>query len=121
MGKKSREEQRKRRHRRIRGKISGTAERPRLNVFRSLEHVYAQVIDDVAGHTLVSASTVDRGLSADLEGKSKSERANLVGKTVAERAKAQGIDTVVFDRGGYVYHGRIKALAEGAREGGLKF
>ncbi len=121
MGKKSREEQRKRRHRRIRGKISGTSERPRLNVFRSLEHVYAQVIDDVAGHTLVSASTVDKGLSAELEGKSKSERAGLVGKTVAERAKAQGIESVVFDRGGYLYHGRIKALAEGAREGGLKF
>jgi large subunit ribosomal protein L18 len=121
MAKKSREEQRKRRHRRIRGKISGTSERPRLNVFRSLEHVYAQVIDDVAGRTLVSASTVDKLLSAELAGKTKSERAGLVGKAVAERAKAQGIETVVFDRGGYLYHGRIKALAEGAREGGLQF
>ena len=112
---------RKRRHRRIRGKISGTAVRPRLNVFRSSEHIYAQVIDDEAGHTITSASTVDAGLRSDLEGKTKKEQATLVGKTVAERAKAAGIETIVFDRGGYLYHGRIKALADGAREGGLKF
>jgi large subunit ribosomal protein L18 len=112
---------RKRRHRRVRAKISGTAVRPRLNVFRSSEHIYAQVIDDEAGHTLVSASTVDAGLRSDLDGKTKKEQATLVGKTVAERAKATGIETIVFDRGGYLYHGRIKALADGAREGGLKF
>ncbi len=112
---------RKRRHRRIRAKISGTAVRPRLNVFRSSEHIYAQVIDDEAGRTLVSASTVDAGLRSDLDGKTKKEQATAVGKAVAERAKAAGIETIVFDRGGYLYHGRIKALADGAREGGLKF
>jgi large subunit ribosomal protein L18 len=112
---------RKRRHRRIRMKINGTAERPRLNVYRSLNHIYAQVIDDVAGHTLVSASTVDSSLAADLEGKSKREKAAAVGKTVAQKAKDAGISEVVFDRGGYLYHGRVKALADGAREAGLKF
>jgi large subunit ribosomal protein L18 len=115
------ERARKRRHRRIRMKISGTAERPRLNVYRSLNHIYAQVIDDVAGHTLVSASTVDSTLAADIEGKTKREQANAVGKAVAQKAKDAGISEVVFDRGGYLYHGRVKALAEGAREGGLKF
>lgn len=112
---------RQRRHRRIRMKISGTAERPRLNVFRSLNHIYAQVIDDTVGHTLVSASSLEPGLQAELEGKKKVEQAAVVGKTLAERAKAAGIETVVFDRGGYRYHGRIKALADGAREGGLEF
>ncbi|WP_420627262.1 50S ribosomal protein L18 [Candidatus Leptofilum sp.] len=112
---------RKRRHRRIRNRISGTAERPRLNVFRSLDHIYAQVIDDVAGETLVSASTVDKELRSDLAGKPKKDQATVVGKAVAERAKAAGISTVLFDRGGYLYHGRIKALADGAREGGLDF
>lgn len=112
---------RKRRHRRIRTKISGTAGRPRLNVFRSLDHIYAQVIDDVEGKTLVSASTIDKGLRADTSGKTKKEQATLVGKAIAERAKAAGISTVLFDRGGYLYHGRIKALADGAREGGLDF
>lgn len=112
---------RKRRHRRIRQKISGTAVRPRLNVFRSLNHIYVQVIDDVAGNTLVAASSLDKKLRGELEGKSKKEQAALVGKTVAERAKAAGIETVVFDRGGYLYHGRVQALADGAREGGLKF
>ena len=120
MAKKS-SDTRKRRHRRIRAKISGTAVRPRLNIFRSTEHIYAQVIDDEAGRTLVSASTVDSGLRSDLDGKTKKEQATLVGKTVAERAKAAGIETIVFDRGGYLYHGRVKALADGAREGGLKF
>ena len=110
-----------RRHRRIRRKISGTAVRPRLNVFRSLDQIYAQVIDDVAGQTLVSASTVDKKLASVLDGKTKKEQAELVGKTVAQRALDAGIETVVFDRGGYLYHGRVKALAEGAREGGLKF
>ena len=113
-------EARKRRQRRIRRKISGTAERPRLNVFRSLEHIYAQVIDDVAGNTLVSASSLDKELAGQLDGKKKQEQATLVGKLVAQRARDAGIQEVVFDRGGYLYHGRIKALADGAREGGLK-
>ena len=112
---------RKRRHRRIRTKISGSAERPRLNVFRSLDHIYAQVIDDVSGKTITSASTIDKELRADLAGKTRKEQAMLVGKAVAERAKAAGVSTVLFDRGGYLYHGRVQALAEGAREGGLEF
>ena len=112
---------RKRRHYRMRRNLSGTAERPRLNVFRSLEHIYAQVIDDVAGVTLASASTVDKKLAAEMTGKDKTEQAKLVGQAVAERAKAAGVEKVVFDRGGFLYHGRIKALAEGAREGGLNF
>ncbi|MCL4267557.1 MAG: 50S ribosomal protein L18 [Anaerolineae bacterium] len=114
-------EARMRRHRRIRAKLSGTAERPRLNVFRSLEHIYVQVIDDHSGHTIVSASTVDKNLRTELEGKTKREQATLVGKVVAERAQAAGVKQVVFDRGGYLYHGRIRALADGAREGGLEF
>jgi large subunit ribosomal protein L18 len=112
---------RERRHRRIRAKISGTAERPRLNIFRSLEHIYVQVIDDEAGRTLVSASTVDKNLQSEMSGKTKKEQATLVGKAVAERAQVAGIKQVVFDRGGYLYHGRVKALADGAREGGLEF
>jgi large subunit ribosomal protein L18 len=90
-------------------------------VFRSLGHIYAQVIDDVAGRTLVSASTVDKKLVAEMEGKNKKEQATLVGKAVAERALAAGVKQVVFDRGGYLYHGRVKALADGARKGGLEF
>lgn len=112
---------RKRRHRRIRMSISGTAERPRLNIYRSLNHIYAQVIDDSAGHTVAAASTLDTELANQLEGKSKREQATLVGKKVAERAQDAGVTRVVFDRGGYLYHGRVKALAEGAREGGLQF
>lgn len=112
---------RKRRHTRVRARISGTAERPRLNVFRSLEHIYAQVIDDTAGHTLAAASTIDRDLREKIEGKTKSEAAKLVGALVAERAQKVGIKKVVFDRGGYRYHGRVKALAEAAREAGLEF
>ncbi len=111
---------RKRRQRRIRMKISGTPARPRLNVFRSLEHIYAQVIDDVAGNTLVSASSLDKEIAGQLDGKKKREQATLVGKLVAQRALDAGIQEVVFDRGGYIYHDRIKALADGAREGGLK-
>ncbi len=111
---------RKRRQRRIRLKISGTPERPRLNVFRSLHHIYAQVIDDVAGHTLASASTMDKDIVEQVAGKKKSEQAAIVGKIVAQRALDAGIQEVVFDRGGYIYHGRVKALADGAREGGLK-
>ena len=110
--------QRIKRHKRVRAKISGTPERPRLNVFRSEPNIYAQIIDDVAGNTLVSASSLDK----EIEGNGGNKTAaRAVGKLVAERAKAKGIDTVVFDRGGYVYHGRVKALAEGAREGGLQF
>lgn len=108
---------RKKRHQRVRNKISGTAECPRLNVFRSNTNIYAQVIDDVAGVTLVSASTLDESVA---EG-SKIEQAAAVGKLVAERAKEANIEAVVFDRGGYVYHGRIEALANAAREAGLQF
>lgn len=110
-----------RRHRRVRAKVSGTPECPRLNVYRSSEHIYAQVIDDVNGHTLISASTIDAELRGEVDGKTKSEAARMVGKAVAERAKNAGITTVVFDRGGWRYQGRVKALAEGAREAGLKF
>lgn len=112
---------RKRRHRRVRAKVAGTSERPRLNVFRSLGNIYAQVIDDVAGQTLASASTIDRELRGQLEGKSKTDAAKLVGELVAQRAQAAGIKQVVFDRGGYRYHGRVKALADGARAAGLEF
>jgi large subunit ribosomal protein L18 len=119
--KKTRAVARIRRHRRIRKHIAGTPERPRLCVFRSLKDVYAQVIDDEAGHTLVSASSIDKELRSQMGKLNKSEQAALVGKTVAERAKENGIETVVFDRGGYRYIGRVKALADGAREGGLKF
>ncbi|MEM7798376.1 MAG: 50S ribosomal protein L18 [Chloroflexota bacterium] len=111
---------RKRRQFRLRRKIYGTAERPRLNVFRSLNHIYAQVIDDDQGVTLASASTVDKGLMGDLAEKPKNEQAKMVGQAVAERAKQAGVSKVVFDRGGFRYHGRIKALADGAREGGLE-
>jgi len=110
--------QRLKRHKRVRGKISGTPEIPRLNVFRSEKHIYAQIIDDVAGHTLVSASSVEKGFEGPGSNK---EAARKVGKTIAERAVAKGIENVVFDRGGYIYHGRVMELAEGAREGGLKF
>ncbi len=110
--------QRARRHTRVRGKISGTPERPRLCVYRSQSNIYAQIIDDVAGVTLVSASTVEK----DFEGfGGNAEAAKKVGMLIAERAVKKGVETIVFDRGGYVYHGRVKELAEGAREGGLKF
>jgi large subunit ribosomal protein L18 len=116
-----RNQARKRRHLRVRKRIHGTPERPRLNVFRSLTEIYAQVIDDEAGATLVSASTIDKELRGQMDGLNKSEQAALVGKAVAERAAKQGIQSVIFDRGGYRYIGRIKALADGAREGGLEF
>lgn len=112
---------RKRRHYRMRRNLAGTAERPRLNIFRSVEHIYAQVIDDETGTTLASASTIDKKLSGDLAGKPKVDQAKAVGLAVAERAKAAGVSVVVFDRGGFRYHGRVKALADGAREGGLEF
>ncbi len=110
--------QRLKRHKRVRGKISGTPECPRLNVFRSETNIYAQIIDDISGRTLVSASSLDKAFEG---AGSNCEAAKKVGQMVAERAKAAGITTVVFDRGGYVYHGRVAALAEGAREGGLEF
>jgi large subunit ribosomal protein L18 len=110
-----------RRHRRVRARISGTSERPRLNVFRSSEHIYAQVIDDLAGTTLASASTIDTELRKQCADLNKTEAARTVGKALAERAKKAGITTVIFDRGGWKFQGRVKALAEGAREGGLEF
>lgn len=118
---KTRNEARKKRHARVRRKIQGTAERPRLNVFRSLSQIYAQLIDDQAGHTLVSASTIEPEISEDVAGLTKTEQAKVVGEKLAERAKEKGLQEVVFDRGGYRYRGRVKALAEGAREGGLEF
>ncbi|PJF27670.1 MAG: 50S ribosomal protein L18 [Phototrophicales bacterium] len=114
-------EQRARRQRRIRARVTGSSERPRLNVFRSLDNIFAQVIDDTAGVTLVSASTIDKQIRAQVEGKTKTESAKIVGQILAARAKEAGIAKVVFDRGGYRYHGRVAALAEGAREGGLEF
>ncbi len=114
--------QRKRRHVRVRAKVNGTAARPRLNVFRSSAHIYCQVIDDLAGHTIVAASDLEAEVKeAAGEGATKTQRSVAVGKVIAERAKAAGIEAVVFDRGGFIYHGRVKAVADGAREGGLKF
>ena len=110
--------QRIKRHARVRGKISGTPERPRLSVFRSENHIYAQIIDDVAGNTLCSASSVEKSFEGN---GSNCEAAKKIGSIIAERALAKGIENVVFDRGGYIFHGRVAALAEGAREGGLKF
>lgn len=110
-----------RRHIRVRKSVHGTPERPRLNVYRSLNDIYVQVIDDEAGVTLASASTIDKELRGKMQGKTKTEQARLVGEVVAERAKEKGLTTVVFDRGGYKYIGRVKALADGAREGGLEF
>ncbi len=121
MPKHSRSVARTRRHVRVRKNLTGTAERPRLNVFRSLSGIYAQVIDDQAGRTLISASSVDRDLREKVKGLKKSEQAKLVGQILAERAKNKGIQAVVFDRGGYRYIGRVKAFADGAREGGLQF
>lgn len=112
---------RKRRHLRVRKNIIGTAERPRLNVFRSLSNIYAQLINDEAGVTLVAASSVDKELASQLSYGGNKEAAAVIGKAIAERAIAKGIKRVVFDRGGYVYHGRVAALAEAAREAGLEF
>lgn len=112
---------RQRRHQRVRKKVFGTTARPRLSVFRSLRHIYAQIVDDSQGHTLAAASTLDPGLRQSLDGLEKAEQARRVGQLVARRALEQGIKQVVFDRGGFLYHGRVKALAEGAREGGLEF
>ena len=113
--------QREIRHKRVRNKISGTAERPRLNVYRSLNHIYAQIIDDVAQNTLVSASTLDKEVKSKVEGTGNKAAAKAVGELVAKRAIEKGIKNVVFDRGGYIYHGRVKELAEAAREAGIEF
>lgn len=112
---------RKGRHIRVRNRVSGTAQRPRLNVFRSTNHIYAQIIDDVAGVTLVSASTLSGTLKSETQGKTKSEAAKMVGMEIGRQATAKGIEQVVFDRGGYLYTGRVQKLADGAREAGLKF
>lgn len=121
MAKLSRAESRNRRHRRVRKDIIGTPDRPRLNVFRSEAEIYAQVIDDKAGHTLAAASSIDHEIREKLAGKTKTEQARMVGQLVAERAKNKGVTQVVFDRGGFRYIGRVKALADGARETGLEF
>lgn len=117
----SRNKARKRRHQRVRRNIYGTPNKPRLNIFRSLEEIYAQIIDDFQGHTMVSASTIDSELRSEMDGLTKTEQAKLVGKALAERAQEEGIEQVVFDRGGYQYIGRVKALADAAREHGLDF
>jgi len=121
MAKKSREEARIKRHRRVRKFVQGSPERPRLNVYRSTAEIYAQVIDDESMHTLASASSIDHELREKLKGLKKTEQAKMVGKMVAERAKDKGVTQVVFDRGGYQYIGRVKALADAAREAGLEF
>ncbi len=121
MANKSRLLARTRRHARVRKNMAGTAQRPRLNVFKSLSAIYAQIIDDGAGRTLASASTVYKYFRAKVKGMKKSEQAKMIGQAIAERAKGKGIQTVVFDRGGFRYVGRVKALADGAREGGLQF
>ena len=117
----NRKEQTRKRHQRVRLKISGDAQWPRLAVYRSTKHIYAQVIDDAQGVTIASASTLDADVKALIEGKSKSEQAKIVGETVAKRAMEKNVTEVVFDRGGYIYIGRVQALADGAREAGLKF
>lgn len=112
---------RQRRHARVRRRVSGTQDRPRLCVFRSLKHIQAQVIDDISGHTLVAASTLDGGVRSQSNGKDKSAQAAIVGEVLAKRALEAGITQIVFDRGGYKYHGRVKSLADAARKAGLKF
>ena len=121
MAKDTRRVARLRRHVRVREKIKGTSSIPRLCVYRSPNHIYAQVIDDTRGHTLAAASTLDAEIKGELEGKKKSDKSVLVGTLIAKRAKDKGIEKVAFDRGGFKYHGRIKALADAAREEGLKF
>jgi large subunit ribosomal protein L18 len=121
MGVKTKFDQRVRRKRRIRKRVTGTQQRPRLTVFRSARHIYAQIIDDTQGHTLVSACSLDKTVTEAADDTKKVDRATLVGKLVAERAKAKGIDKVVFDRNGFLYHGRVKAVSDGAREAGLQF
>ena len=119
MGKDSTREARHKRHIRVRSKVKGTDTRPRLCVFRSLNHIYVQVIDDVKGHTLASASTLDPEIKSSIDGKNKTAQAELIGSLIARKAKTLGIERVAFDRGGYKYHGRVKAIAESARKEGL--
>ena len=121
VSKKSRTVVRENKHRKLRNRFSGTAERPRLGVFRSNNHMYAQIIDDTVGKTLVSASTLDKDVKAELEKTNNVEAATVVGTVVAKKALEKGITTVVYDRGGFVYEGKVKALAEAAREAGLEF
>ena len=121
VSKKSRSEVRVKKHRRLRNHLSGTAERPRLAVFRRNQHIYAQIIDDTVGNTLVSASTLQKDVKAELEKTSNVEAAAYVGTVIAKKALEKGITTVVFDRGGYIFHGKVKALADAAREAGLEF
>ena len=121
MAKQPRRVGRQRRHARVRTKVRGTASRPRLCVFRSLNHIYAQIIDDSLGQTLVAASTIDPEIRSQVDSKTKTEKSGLVGSLVAKRALSKGISQVAFDRGGYKYHGRVKALGEAARQEGLKF
>jgi large subunit ribosomal protein L18 len=121
MAEKNRSNARIKRHERMRQHLAGTTQRPRLSVFRSLVEIYVQVIDDSAGNTVASASSIDTELRAKMKGLKKTEQAKLVGKAIAERAVSKGIKAVVFDRGGFKYTGRVKALADGAREGGLEF
>lgn len=121
MGKDTPRIARHQRHRRLRAKVEGTTSRPRLCVFRSLNHIYTQIIDDSRGHTLISASTIDPEIKGEVDGKEKKNQAELVGSLVAKRALSKKIKQVVFDRGGYKYHGRVKSLAEAARREGLKF
>ncbi|MEE1073345.1 MAG: 50S ribosomal protein L18 [Cellulosilyticum sp.] len=119
--KQSRSDIRVKKHNRMRNKIQGTAQRPRLSVFRSEKHIYAQIIDDMTGTTLVAASTVEKDIKASVKATSNVEAAAAVGTAIAKKAAAKGIEEVVFDRGGFLYHGRVKALAEAAREAGLQF
>ena len=118
---KNKEDKRVRRKASIRKKVNGTSERPRLTVFRSAKHIYVQIVDDVAQRTLLTASTLDEAIVKDLAGLKKTDRAKKIGAAIAEKCKAKGIDKVVFDRNGYIYHGRVQALADAAREAGLKF
>lgn len=118
---KAKAQARKRRQKRVRRKVFGTAQRPRLSVFRSNENIFVQLINDETGHTVASASTIDNEIAPQVQDKNKTDAAKLVGKAIAERAKSAGIEEVVFDRGGFKYHGRVAALADGAREAGLKF
>lgn len=117
----SKNDARKKRHNRVRKKVSGTTEKPRLNVFRSLKHIYVQVIDDNSGKTIVAASTADKGLKGSVKTGGNVEAAKAVGAAIAKKAVEKGVKQVIFDRGGYIYHGRVKALADAAREGGLDF
>jgi large subunit ribosomal protein L18 len=119
--KRSKNDTRKARQRRVRKKVSGTPSRPRLNVYRSLKNIYAQIIDDTTGTTLVSASSLDKEIAEKVSGTGNKEAARLVGKMIGEKAQAKGIESVVFDRAGYIYHGRVKEVGDGARESGLKF